>query len=78
MAKTTKKPTGIIPSDADATEATEVVVPVAVVTGPFEALDHEQVVATDSGARELFAVIDGVRYEHVGDDADGRWIYRKS
>lgn len=40
-------------------------------------LDGDRYVAED-GTRDLFVRIGGVRYEHVADTDDGKWVYARS
>lgn len=53
------------------------VVPDAKEPDDFTVNEHGQYVAP-KGSRELFIRIHGARYEHVGETADGRWVYAQS
>lgn len=48
-----------------------------VVPPAFESIAPDRVVAM-KGQREFAVQIDGKRYEHVAEDAEGRWIYQRS
>lgn len=47
-------------------------------TPTYSPYGEAQYIADKKSDKELFAMINGVRYEHVSEAPDGRWVYGKS